>query len=157
MQYVSRHGRWSGEPAESTCTYRVICVRMGMVDISNTSFSNSLNFLNLPPQPQFTILTSTCIFHKSHSLLHRQLSSKTNSRVRFADSINSQTHSYHHCNSASIFTAELQAIFNCLETIISLPAWTSLRPYLIISDSQLWSSFQTCHQITLLSHAFSHY
>ena len=60
--------------------------------------------------------------------------SKIKNRLGFAYKINNQTFSHRHRNLASIFTAQLPAIFNCLESIISLPPTTHPRPYLIISS-----------------------
>ena len=60
--------------------------------------------------------------------------SKFKKRVGFAYSIGDETFSLRHRNCASILTTELQDIFQCLETILSLPLSHS-RFFLICSDS----------------------
>jgi len=61
--------------------------------------------------------------------------SKTKGRADFAFSINNCTQAHRHRNTASSFTTELQAIFSCLEHLLTLPFSSSPTPILIISDS----------------------
>jgi len=60
--------------------------------------------------------------------------SKMHKRVRFANSINDKIFAYRHRNTASVSIVELQAIFQCLTSILSLPTSHS-NSSLIISDS----------------------
>ena len=60
--------------------------------------------------------------------------SKTHNKTGFAFSVENSIHPYRHRNTSSVFTAELQAIFNCLQHILSTTR-SSHTPFLIISDS----------------------
>jgi len=60
--------------------------------------------------------------------------SNIGNRTGFAYSINNKTFSYRHRNSASILTVELQAIFQCLESILSL-LYPTPHTFLIASNS----------------------
>jgi len=60
--------------------------------------------------------------------------SKIGNKIRFAHSIGEQTFFYRHRASTSILSAELQAIFQCLEHILALPIPSS-HTFLIVSDS----------------------
>jgi len=71
--------------------------------------------------------------------------SKRGIRTSFAYSIDTQIEAARHCDSASIFTAELQAIFCCLVTIVDLQNQSIKRLFLILSDSL--SSLQAIQNI----------
>ena len=59
---------------------------------------------------------------------------KIGDRIGFAFSIGNNIFSYHHRNFVSVTTAELRAIFQCLESILSLPSPQS-NTFLVASDS----------------------
>jgi len=97
--------------------------------------------LKLGDFPKKSIIAS---IYRSHFLklvnafpdatLHFIDCSKIGNRVGFAYSIGEQTFSYRHRTSSLILSAELQAIFQCLEHILSLPIPPSCT-FLIASDS----------------------
>lgn len=61
--------------------------------------------------------------------------SKNNNTAGFAYLIQNSLFSYRHRNTASVYTTELQAIFNCLESIISHTPQLPPNPYLVVTDS----------------------
>jgi len=82
--------------------------------------------------------------------------SKTKDKADFAFSINNCTQAHRHRNTTSSFTMELQAIFSCLEHLLTLPLSSSPTPILIISDSlAALSSISkpSLHPLTTRTHA----
>lgn len=78
--------------------------------------------------------------------------SKRQNRVRVAYSIRNTTKACQHENFTSIFTAELEAIFQCLQTIFrQFPDPSIVQNYAIVTDSvsylQSISSLYSSHPI----------
>ena len=86
--------------------------------------------------------------------------SRRNNRTAFAYSIDQSISSFRIRNSASVFTAELMAIYNCLQDITRHPPNTK---FLILTDSlsslyaisDLHSSHPIVQRILLIQHAIS--
>ena len=119
---------------------------------------------NLPPSPG--------IFQSHLSEITRQFTdpvlcftdgSKRRIGTSFAYSIDTQIEAARHCDSASIFTAELQAIFCCIATIVDLQNPPIKRPFLILSDSlsslqaiqNIHSDYPLVQRIHLLLHTLT--
>jgi len=84
--------------------------------------------------------------------------SKTKDRADFAFSINDCTQAHRHRNTVSSLTTELQAIFSCLEYLLTLSfsSSSSPTPIIIISDSlAALSTISTAslHPLTTRTHA----
>ena len=61
--------------------------------------------------------------------------SKSHNRTGFAYLVQNSTCSHRHRDTASVYTAELQAIFHCIQHILSSPPSPSTHPVLIVTDS----------------------
>jgi len=70
--------------------------------------------------------------------------SKSKNRVGFAFSVGDTTVALRDQNPTSSYTAELQAIFSCLEHILTTTYSPSSSPFLIIIDSLCLSCVSLC-------------